>query len=138
MRSMRVIGPRNDEALAPVEDAVEIKRRLAEANPAAYQPDLAMRLNNPSNQLADIGPRDEALAPIEEAVEIYQGLAAVQPSRPPRRAFGSRPSGDSSSPEGTTRSSAMGCILLVCRQCRGIGPVWVGQMPEIRASGRCR
>ncbi|SCF50471.1 Tetratricopeptide repeat, partial [Micromonospora carbonacea] len=37
---------RRQEALPPAEEAVAIRRRLAEANPAAYLPDLATSLNN--------------------------------------------------------------------------------------------
>ena len=37
---------RRDEALAAITEAVDIRRRLAAANPAAFLPDLAMSLNN--------------------------------------------------------------------------------------------
>ena len=35
---------RREEALAPTEEATGIRRRLVEANPAAYLPDLARGL----------------------------------------------------------------------------------------------
>ena len=35
---------RQEEALASADEAVELRRRLAEANPAAYLPDLAASL----------------------------------------------------------------------------------------------
>jgi tetratricopeptide (TPR) repeat protein len=58
-------------------DAVNIRRRLAQANPAAYLPDLAMSLDNLSNRQADTGDRDPALTSITEAVEHYRRLAAA-------------------------------------------------------------
>ncbi|WP_352231373.1 hypothetical protein, partial [Actinomadura sp. NBRC 104412] len=39
-------------ALEPTREAVEIRRELAEAEPAAYLPDLAGSLNNLGNRLA--------------------------------------------------------------------------------------
>jgi cation transport regulator ChaC len=69
---------RRAEALAPMEEAVAIYRRLADAqtgDPAAYLPDLAGSLNNLGSILSQAGRRTEALAPTEEAVTIYQGLA---------------------------------------------------------------
>jgi hypothetical protein len=43
---------RREEALAPAEEAVTIYRCLAEANPAAYLPDLAMSLAAQGNDAA--------------------------------------------------------------------------------------
>ena len=37
---------RRDEGLTAIEEAVAVYRRLAGANAAAYEPDLAMSLNN--------------------------------------------------------------------------------------------
>ena len=42
-------------------------RRLAAANAAAYEPDLARSLNNLSNRLAEAGRRDEAERAQQEA-----------------------------------------------------------------------
>ena len=47
--------------------------------PDAFTPDLAMSLNNQSNQLAGLGRREEALAAIEEAVAIRRELALGRP-----------------------------------------------------------
>ncbi len=44
-------------ALATIDEAVDIRRQLAEANPAAFLPDLAMSLNNLSIRQADTGDR---------------------------------------------------------------------------------
>ncbi len=65
---------RGNERLAAIEAAVEVYRRLAGANPAAYEPDLAMSLNNLSNRLAEAGRRDEAEAAAAEAAQIRKRL----------------------------------------------------------------
>ncbi|MCK9921770.1 tetratricopeptide repeat protein, partial [Frankia sp. AgPm24] len=67
---------RREEALAATEQAVEIRRRLAAANPAAFEPDLARSLTNLGALLSGLGRREEALAATEQAVEIYRRLAA--------------------------------------------------------------
>ena len=67
-------------ALAPITEAVQIRRRLAEANPAAYLPDLAASLNNLSLRQSDTGDRAGALTSITEAVEHYQRLAQANPA----------------------------------------------------------
>ncbi|HRC41784.1 MAG TPA: tetratricopeptide repeat protein [Tetrasphaera sp.] len=51
---------RRAEALAPADEALACAGVLAEANSAAYTPDLAMALNNYANRLAEVGRRDEA------------------------------------------------------------------------------
>jgi tetratricopeptide (TPR) repeat protein len=71
---------RREEALAPTEEAVTIRRRLAEAQPAAYLPDLAGSLNNLGILLSGLGRREEALAPTEEAAALYRRLAEAQPA----------------------------------------------------------
>ena len=72
--SLAGVGQR-DEALAPAREAVDAYRGLAQANPAAYTPDLAMSLNNYAVRLAEVGQRDEALAPAREAVDLRRTLA---------------------------------------------------------------
>ncbi|MFG3602529.1 tetratricopeptide repeat protein [Micromonospora chersina] len=71
---------RRDEALAAIEEAATTYRRLADANPAAYLPNLAASLNNLSVDLGEAGRRDEALAAIEEAATIRRQLADANPS----------------------------------------------------------
>ncbi|MDQ3151053.1 MAG: tetratricopeptide repeat protein [Actinomycetota bacterium] len=73
------VGQRT-EALAPAQEAVDIRRRLAETAPAAYLPDLAMSLNNLANHLAEVGQRTEALAPAQEAAQLYRRLAETAPA----------------------------------------------------------
>ncbi|MFB9238714.1 tetratricopeptide repeat protein, partial [Plantactinospora siamensis] len=67
------------QALAPAEEAVRIYRLLAEVNPDAYLPDLAMSLNNLGNRLSELGRREQALTAAEEATGIYRRLAEVNP-----------------------------------------------------------
>ncbi|MGH8904367.1 MAG: hypothetical protein ACRDYA_22470, partial [Egibacteraceae bacterium] len=64
-----------DGALASITEAVTHCRALAQANPAAYLPDLAGALNNLSNRQSETGDRDGALASITEAVAHYRALA---------------------------------------------------------------
>ncbi len=54
-------------------------RALAEANPDAFLPDLAMSLNNLSLHQSDLGHRNDALASIAEAFRIYRALAETNP-----------------------------------------------------------
>ena len=61
---------RRDEALTAIQDAVEVYRRLAEANPAAYEPDLAASLNNLSLRLADAGRKKESDQASREAADL--------------------------------------------------------------------
>jgi tetratricopeptide (TPR) repeat protein len=62
------------------EEAVGVYRRLAAANPACYEADLATSLNNLSGSLAGAGRHEEALAAAEEAVTVYRRLAAANPA----------------------------------------------------------
>ncbi len=55
-------------------------RALAEANPAAYLPDLAGSLNDLAVRLAEAGQRDAALAPAREAVNLQRALAEANPA----------------------------------------------------------
>ena len=68
-----------EEALSAIEEAVGIYRSLAGARPDAFEPDLAMSLNNLSGCHAALGRREEALSAIEEAVRIRRRLAEARP-----------------------------------------------------------
>jgi tetratricopeptide (TPR) repeat protein len=71
---------RREQALGATEEAVEIYRGLAAANPAAFETDLAKALNNLGMGLSNLGRREPALQATEEAVEIYGRLAAANPA----------------------------------------------------------
>jgi len=68
-----------EEALAAIEHATGIFRRLAEDRPEAFLSALAKSLNNQSNCLGKLGRWEEALAAIEEAVLIDRRLAEDRP-----------------------------------------------------------
>ena len=70
---------RREAALAAVEEAVAIRRGLADTRPDAFRPDLAGSLNNLGIRLSDLGRREAALAVVEEAVKLYRGLADARP-----------------------------------------------------------
>ena len=55
-------------------------RKLADSNPAAFLPDLALSLNNLSNRQSEMGERASALESIAEAVGHYRKLAGSNPA----------------------------------------------------------
>ncbi|MBQ9349250.1 MAG: tetratricopeptide repeat protein, partial [Oscillibacter sp.] len=61
-------------------EALEIRRRLAEANPAAYEPDVALTCNNLGNLLSDTNRMEEAERYYTEALEIRRRLAEANPA----------------------------------------------------------
>ncbi|MGH3808438.1 MAG: tetratricopeptide repeat protein [Pseudonocardiaceae bacterium] len=65
-------------ALAPAQQAVDIRRELAQANPDAYLPDLAMSLNNLANRLAEVGR-------IAETQEVFTGCIGAFAASPVAR-----------------------------------------------------
>ncbi|MFE5843816.1 tetratricopeptide repeat protein, partial [Streptomyces niveus] len=71
---------RQAEALPVSEQVVEIYRRLAADNPAAYEPDLARELSNLGIRLSEAGRQAEALPVSEQVVEIYRRLAVGNPA----------------------------------------------------------
>jgi len=85
LRELAVVATRQalqqgrQEALAAIEEATALCRRLAERRPDTFLPDLAMSLNNQSAQLSGLGRREEALAAIEEAVGLRRRLAERRP-----------------------------------------------------------
>ena len=69
-----------EAALAPTEEAVTIRRQLAEANPVAYLPDLARGLWGFAWVRATVGLElPEALTAVKEAIAIYQRLTEETP-----------------------------------------------------------
>ena len=56
--------------MAPAQEAVELYRALARANPDAFTPDLAMALNNLANRLSELGRHAEALASYAEGLRL--------------------------------------------------------------------
>ncbi|MEZ4632168.1 MAG: tetratricopeptide repeat protein [Deinococcales bacterium] len=67
------------QALERIQQSVESYRNLAEKDPDAFLPDLAMSLNNLGNMLRDVGEREGALTATQEAVAIRRQLAQSRP-----------------------------------------------------------
>ncbi|MEJ5241467.1 MAG: tetratricopeptide repeat protein, partial [Anaerolineales bacterium] len=67
------------EALQAAQEAAALYRQLAQINPQAFLPDLAMSLNNLGVLFSELGRREEALQAAQEAVEIRRQLAQVNP-----------------------------------------------------------
>jgi tetratricopeptide (TPR) repeat protein len=74
---LSILG-RREEGLAASQEAVYIRRRLAQTRPDAFKPDLARSLNNLSVTLSNLGRREDALAASQESVNIYRRLAQVR------------------------------------------------------------
>mgnify|MGYP000924952188 CR=1 FL=1 len=66
---------RRDEALETAQQVAGLYQKLAEANEAAYTPDLAMSLSNLAIRLSEAGRRNEALETAQEAVDLRRALA---------------------------------------------------------------
>lgn len=67
-------------ALAPAQEAADLYRRLAAADPAAYAPRLAATLNNLSHTLSRVGRHEDALALAHETVSLARQLADADPA----------------------------------------------------------
>ena len=72
------LGHRED-ALAAIEEATTIYRKLAQARPDAFLPNLATALNNISVDYSNLGRMEDALQATQEAVTIYKRLANQRP-----------------------------------------------------------
>ena len=70
---------RREAALAATQEAADLYRELARANPPAFRPDLATSLNNLGRDLSALGRREEALQATQEAADLYRELARANP-----------------------------------------------------------
>jgi tetratricopeptide (TPR) repeat protein len=70
---------RADEALRPIEIAVEYYRTLAGTDRLRYLPDLARVLHRLGNRYAEQGRHVDALPDTEQAIEYYRELVAHNP-----------------------------------------------------------
>ncbi|MFE3128543.1 hypothetical protein ACFXHD_34585, partial [Streptomyces hydrogenans] len=71
---------RREEGLAAIQEAVTIRRTLAETNPDAHLPNLATSLKNLAIRLGNLRRREEGLTASKEAVTIHRFLAKERPS----------------------------------------------------------
>ena len=69
-----------DGALQAFREANNVAQQLAKANPAAYEPDLAMSLSNLANCLSETGDGAGGLLAAREAAKIYTRLATADPA----------------------------------------------------------
>ncbi|EJD07146.1 uncharacterized protein FOMMEDRAFT_165741 [Fomitiporia mediterranea MF3/22] len=74
---------RRKEAPTPVEEAVDMYRRLAENNPKVYKRKLAYSLHEYAGRLSAVGQKGQALEIVTEAVDIYKQLAKDNPDTIP-------------------------------------------------------
>jgi tetratricopeptide (TPR) repeat protein len=70
---------RMDDARQVFEEALKIRRELANKNPETYLPDVAMTLNNLGNLHSDQNRMDDARQAYEEALKIRRELARENP-----------------------------------------------------------
>ena len=71
-----------ENALEAAEEAVTIRRALAETEPDIYRRYLASSLDALANRFSDIGSHNAALEAAQESVEIRRELCAAQPAAP--------------------------------------------------------
>ena len=62
-----------------LQEALEIRRRLAESEPGVYRPDVALTLNNLGGVLSHLNEKQAARDKLEEALETYRKLAKSEP-----------------------------------------------------------
>ncbi|MCX4094622.1 tetratricopeptide repeat protein [Nocardia sp. alder85J] len=67
------------QALEYTQEAVDIQRRLAAADPLGIEPDLALTLTNLGAWLAEAGRHEESAVALDEAMIIRRRLAAADP-----------------------------------------------------------
>jgi tetratricopeptide (TPR) repeat protein len=68
-----------EAAKQAAEEAVLLYRKLAQRNPGAFEPDLAISLSNLGHTLSEIGERKRAKRATQEAVSIFRDLAKRSP-----------------------------------------------------------
>ncbi|BCB84555.1 tetratricopeptide repeat protein [Phytohabitans suffuscus] len=72
------VGPEATDARSQLVQ-VAMARRMAAAEPNAYQPKLAAALDALARRLSDLGRREEALRAADEAVDVYEELEERHP-----------------------------------------------------------
>ena len=75
---LSALGERNAACTAYTE-ALALYRRLVQEHPAAFDPDVAMPLNNLGTVLSALGERDTARTAYTEALDIYWPLFTQWP-----------------------------------------------------------
>lgn len=75
------LASRQADALAATEEAVRLRRELAQTTPGRFRPALAASLNNLATQYFGLDRHDDAIDAVREAAELYRDLAAEDPDR---------------------------------------------------------
>ena len=110
----------SDFVVAAAQEAVQLSRRLAAVNPAAFEPILATALDGVARCMSELERREEALAASLEAVEIFRRLATADRRRRNQRIRFARRrqtgtlswrSRQRCSLHRSGRASALGCVL---------------------------
>lgn len=70
---------RSDEALAAIEQAIELHRDVACVNPRPHEAAMAQLLSILAVRLAQAGRIEDSLTASERSVDVYERLAAAQP-----------------------------------------------------------
>ena len=60
-----------EAALASTQEAVNLYRKLAQARPDAFEPDLAMSLENLARRIREVGRFDQAVQVAQETLGFY-------------------------------------------------------------------
>jgi nucleoside phosphorylase/tetratricopeptide (TPR) repeat protein len=68
-----------EAALESTQQAVDIRRKLAQTRPDAFLLDLAICLNNLGNWQSQLGLREKALESTQQSVDILHKLAQIRP-----------------------------------------------------------
>lgn len=71
---------RREEALTVLQEAVEIRRRLAAEDPDIHQPDLAAALHDLGHELHELGRSEEAVLATKDAVRLLAPFYRRQPT----------------------------------------------------------
>ena len=74
-----VRGRRLDSAEAAYQEALTIRRKLAEKEPQVYELDVGMTLNNLGNVLSNMHRLDSAESAYKESLKLYRKLAEKEP-----------------------------------------------------------
>lgn len=70
---------RLDESLASTREALDLRRQLATRYPDAFEPELAISLNNLGLVLRSLGRLEESLDATQEAISLRRRLAVDRP-----------------------------------------------------------
>jgi tetratricopeptide (TPR) repeat protein len=71
----------SQQAAEVAKKALDIREKLASAQPERFEPDYAMSLNNYANRLGELGQCQQAAEFAKKALDIHEKLSHAQPER---------------------------------------------------------